>query len=246
MPGYSKNAISKIVVDNAINATNAARSISSSYALTASYALNGGGGGGTPGGSDTQIQYNNGGAFGGVPTLIYSGGLLKATGSFTGSFRGVLTGTASFALTASYFNGNALSASYAATASLAPNYVLNSATSSFVTNSQTSSFVQNSQTSSMTVLSSSYALTASYVLNGSSTTKVGSSSNSSFGGSPFTSSVSFNTPFSNDNYSVFINSTDSRNWTIQTKSSTGFIINSNSSVALTGPTYWTALPFSNP
>lgn len=29
------------------------------------------GGGGTPGGSDTQLQYNNGGAFGGIPELTY-------------------------------------------------------------------------------------------------------------------------------------------------------------------------------
>jgi hypothetical protein len=81
-------------------------------------------------------------------------------------------------------------ASYADTASLAPNYVLNSATSSFVTNTQTSSFVTNSQTSSFvlnsqtssmtvatasyvtasavngTVTSASYALTASHALNG--------------------------------------------------------------------------------
>lgn len=32
-----------------------------------------GGGGGTPGGSDTQLQYNNSGAFGGIPTLTYDG-----------------------------------------------------------------------------------------------------------------------------------------------------------------------------
>jgi len=32
----------------------------------------GGGGGGSPGGSDTQIQYNNGGAFGGVSSLTYN------------------------------------------------------------------------------------------------------------------------------------------------------------------------------
>lgn len=78
----------------------------------------------------------------------------------------------------SQFSGTS---SYAATASLAPNYVLNSATSSFIINSQTSSFVFNSQTSSMTVAtasyvtssavngtvtSASYALTASHALNG--------------------------------------------------------------------------------
>ena len=63
--------------------------LSSSYALTASYALNGGGGGPTsPGGSNTQIQYNNNTTFGGVPTLTYDGTTLRATGSFTGSFTG--------------------------------------------------------------------------------------------------------------------------------------------------------------
>jgi hypothetical protein len=50
-----------------------------------------GGGGGTPGGSTTQIQYNNGGTFGGVPTLTYDGTTLKATGSFSGSLVGVAT-----------------------------------------------------------------------------------------------------------------------------------------------------------
>jgi hypothetical protein len=67
---------------------------SASYSLTASYALNGGGGGGgTPGGSTTQLQYNNGGAFGGVPVATYDGTTLRLTGSFSGS----LAGTASWA-----------------------------------------------------------------------------------------------------------------------------------------------------
>ena len=68
----------------------------------------GGGGGGTgggttsPGGSNTQIQYNNNGAFGGVPNLTWDGTTLSATGSFTGSFTGSLFGSASYATTASY------------------------------------------------------------------------------------------------------------------------------------------------
>ena len=64
----------------------------------------GGGGGGTtsPGGSNTQIQYNNNGAFGGVTNLTWDGTTLTATGSFTGSFTGNLIGTASYATTASY------------------------------------------------------------------------------------------------------------------------------------------------
>ncbi len=43
----------------------------------------GGGGGGTPGGTNGQIQYNNGGAFGGLTIgsgLSSSGGTLSATG----------------------------------------------------------------------------------------------------------------------------------------------------------------------
>jgi hypothetical protein len=75
------------------------------------------GGSGSPGGSTTQIQYNNAGTFAGVPTLTYSGSLLIATGSFTGSFTGSLQGTAT---TASYV-ANAQTASYIATASWANN-----------------------------------------------------------------------------------------------------------------------------
>jgi hypothetical protein len=60
------------------------------------------GGSTTPGGSNTQIQYNNSNTFGGVPTLTYDGTLLRATGSFTGSFTGSLQGTSSFATTASF------------------------------------------------------------------------------------------------------------------------------------------------
>jgi hypothetical protein len=77
---------------------------------TASSAIGGGGSTTNPGGSNTQIQYNNSNAFGGVPTLTYDGTTLRATGSFTGSFVGSLTGTASWA-------DNVISASYAATSS---------------------------------------------------------------------------------------------------------------------------------
>jgi hypothetical protein len=70
-----------------------------------------GGGGGsptTPASPLNSIQYNNAGAFGGVPTLTYDGTILRATGSFTGSFTGSLLGTSSFANSAS----QAISASY--------------------------------------------------------------------------------------------------------------------------------------
>jgi hypothetical protein len=62
----------------------------------------GGGGATSPGGSDTQIQYNNNGAFGGVTNLVWNGTTLSATGSFTGSFTGNLIGSASYSTTASH------------------------------------------------------------------------------------------------------------------------------------------------
>jgi hypothetical protein len=77
------------------------QAVSASYALTASYAMNGGGGG-TPGGSNTQIQYNNAGAFGGVDKLTYDGTNLVGTGSFTGSFTGQFNGSITTAVTASH------------------------------------------------------------------------------------------------------------------------------------------------
>lgn len=51
-----------------------------------------GGGGGSPGGSDTQLQYNNAGTFNGVSTATFSNGIFVATGSFSGSFAGNLIG----------------------------------------------------------------------------------------------------------------------------------------------------------
>ena len=61
--------------------------------------------GSSPGGSSGQIQYNNNGSFGGVTNLIWNGSTLNATGSFKGN----LDGTASYAtvaasLTTSVFN----------------------------------------------------------------------------------------------------------------------------------------------
>jgi hypothetical protein len=70
--------------------------------ITASTAIGGGGGSGTPGGSNTQIQYNNAGAFGGVDKLTFDGTNLIGTGSFTGSFTGQFNGSITTALTASH------------------------------------------------------------------------------------------------------------------------------------------------
>jgi hypothetical protein len=75
--------------------------------------------------------------------------------------------------------------------------------------------------------------------------KAGSGSVASFGGSPLTSSITFTTAFGNNLYAVSVIGEDARSWTIQSKVSGSFVINSNSIVPLTGPIYWIATPFSN-
>jgi hypothetical protein len=98
-------------------------------------------------------------------------------------------------------------------------------------------------------ITGSVNITGSLLVNGSpaggGTVKAGSSISSSFGGSPLTSSITFSTAFSDNNYSVTVTGEDPRIWSIQNKSSTGFTINSNSSVALSNAAYWIAAPFSS-
>ena len=145
--------------------------------------------------------------------LFYGSGSGNVVKEFTGSASGGgATNTGSLLVTASFSNPNLTftkgngstfnvnlvslvptSASFASTASFAPNYVLNSATSSFVTNAQTSSFVLNSQTSSMSVASASFASTASfapnYVLNSATSSFVTNAQTSSFVQNSQTSSM---------------------------------------------------------
>jgi hypothetical protein len=61
-----------------------------------------------------------------------------------------------------------------------------------------------------------------------------------FGGSPQFAVVTFAVPFSDNNYSVIINGDDNRNWTSETKTASGFIINSNATTPLSGNCYWQA------
>ena len=112
----------------------------------------GGGGGGTtsPGGLATQIQYNDGGLFNGVPTLTYNGTTLNATGSFSGSLTGSLFGTSSWAtnaLTASFINTASTNAfvqngnSFGATALLGTN---DNQSLAFETSGSTRMFISSS------------------------------------------------------------------------------------------------------
>ena len=109
----------------------------------------------------------------GIPSVILTANrvdqFLSNTGSFSGSFNGSFTG--SLLGTASYAT-NALSASFASTASFAPSYTLlttfNNFTGSFRTGSYTGSFTGSllgTASYATNALSSSFAFTASYVNN---------------------------------------------------------------------------------
>jgi hypothetical protein len=90
--------------------------------------------------------------------------------------------------------------------------------------------------------SASYALTASYSI-GELMTKAGSVAAGSFTGTPRTAAVTFTTAFANTSYAINVTGEDNRTWMIQSKATTGFTINSNSSVALAGTTYWIATAY---
>lgn len=66
---------------------------------------------------------------------------------------------------------------------------------------------------------------------------------SSFTGTPLTATVTFATPFDSSNYAVTVTGEDARSWTVTGKTTSGFDINSNSSVALIGDTYWQATSY---
>ena len=71
--------------------------------------------------------------------------------------------------------------------------------------------------------------------------KSGIVSSGSFSGNPDKATVIFTTAFSDNNYSVTVTGEDSRSWTIESKSSTGFVINSNSNTPLSNNTFWQAI-----
>jgi hypothetical protein len=139
--------------------------ISSSYAITASFALNGGGGGGT-------FPFSG--------SAVITGSLYVSDG-ITGS----LSGTASVAVTAqtASYVLNAVSSSFATSATLATtaSYILNAQTASFAITAQTASYVLQAVSASYATqtLSSSYATTASYINNLGSSNYTQSFSNSS-------------------------------------------------------------------
>ena len=75
--------------------------------------------------------------------------------------------------------------------------------------------------------------------------KAGSIAPSSFINNPKTASVTFISAMADTDYGVSVIGGDARSWTIDNKTTSGFIINTNSTVALTTSASWIAAPSNN-
>jgi hypothetical protein len=222
---WAQNAITSSYILNAVSASYAFNSTTASYALTASFALNGGGGGG-----------------------------VTASNLYTHSQASpAVTWSINHNLDSSYPIINVYDETNAITIPGDIRITDNNNLKIYFTypSTGTATIIGNALISNATAanaVSASYALTASFALNGGGgggglQTKAGSVANSSFGGSPLSASIIFSTAFPNTNYAITVTGEDARSWTIENKLSGSFIINSNSSVGLTGNTYWTATAY---
>jgi hypothetical protein len=61
-----------------------------------------------------------------------------------------------------------------------------------------------------------------------------------FNGNPQNHEVSLSMPYDDANYTISVMGDDSRVWSIAQKTTSSFIISSNSNVPLNGNVYWTA------
>lgn len=184
------------------------------------------------GGTANSVQRNASGildgsnrfTFDGTSVSIGNGATLSATGSLLGtSSYADQALSSSFALTASYV-ANASSFPYTGSAIISGSLIITGSTIS------TQGFTGSLQGTS------SFATSAG---------KAGAVSSASFGGSPFTSSVTFGTAFANTSYAVTITGEDDRVYTVNNKQTTGFTINTNSSVLFTGSVYWMAMSYNS-
>lgn len=75
------------------------------------------------------------------------------------------------------------------------------------------------------------------------TLKSGSAASGSFSGTPRTASVTFTTAFANTNYSIVVTGSDARIFTVESKTTSGFTINTNAAEALTGDVFWQCMEY---
>jgi hypothetical protein len=226
--------------------TNTNPALSASYALSSSFSI--------------RTSYVTGSIFTNLNPALTASHALTASVVITALTASYVTGSVftstNPALSASY----ALTASFVATASYVTGSIFTSTnqaltsshalTASFVRTAQTASYVTGSIfTSTNPALSASYALTASFVSTASYISSVRASSASAAGfsliGGDYGIVITLSPQFPNNNYAVTVTGEDPRSWTVESKTNTQFTIQSNSSVALTGPVYWIAIPFNN-
>lgn len=200
--------------------------VSSSRAITASYALNV-----KPAGSNTQIQFNNNGVLGAVSDFTWNGtgvdvaaqaGYFHVPGAY-------VQGTSLISTEAGVYNDNQEGIAV---------YNDGSKTFRYAFDNVVYSAVSNSLTIPLRVTSSIYPVPI---------IKAGSVTGSLFGlTSPpnnRTASVNFSIPMQSDKYSVtFAGYPDNRNYTVVSGSKTanGFKISANAATVIAGEVLWTA------
>jgi hypothetical protein len=122
----------------------------------------------------------------------------------------------------------ALSGSYSLTGSL------------FISGSVTGSFSGSLEGTSSYATSASYAIIQKDIKSGA------VSSGWALTGGQYVYDVSFGTQYTTEDYSVTVTAvSDARIWTVQSKIVSGFRINSNSNIPLTGDVYWMSIPYNS-
>lgn len=240
------------------------KAISSSYTTTASYALNAGAGAGFPYSGSAVITgslYVTGstisGSFVGDGSGLTNIFLMLAVDKYKFVGDG---STYSYILSHSYYNNDSLLVSVGGISYIATeDYNLSGSTITFTEVPPSGSLIAIRSLMSTSsgpggnfsgsligtasfATSASFATTASYASNVLKT-KAGSIAYTAFGGTPYSASVTFSTAFPNTNFAVVITGEDARIWTIESKTASGFTVNSNSNTAVTGTAYWTCTAY---
>ena len=73
--------------------------------------------------------------------------------------------------------------------------------------------------------------------------KSGARAGGTFAGSPRKSTVTFTTNYPNTNYSITVLGEDSRNWTYESKTVSGFVINANAGSAIINDVLWQTINY---
>lgn len=70
-------------------------------------------------------------------------------------------------------------------------------------------------------------------------TRTGYATSKDFSGRPYSASVTFTAPTTSSLYVVNVISSENRAWTVQSQTTGGFVIQTNSSIAINNNVYWT-------